>query len=70
MSSYRPAPEVVGSMVKSYTRMYDYESVMKSLLSRLAELGERPLALQHCEQLRHVDGIPELFTQLRNAGPQ
>jgi hypothetical protein len=58
---------VVGAMVKTYTPTYDFEGRFRTLLSRLAELGQRQLVLQCCEQLRHVDGIPELFTQVRNA---
>jgi hypothetical protein len=38
-------------------------------ITRLAELGQRPVALQYSERLRHVDGIPELFQKLRETGP-
>jgi hypothetical protein len=41
---------------------------MKSLIAKLAERGQRQLALQYCEQLREVDGIPKLFTKLRDGG--
>ncbi|HXH92809.1 MAG TPA: hypothetical protein VNN25_14595, partial [Thermoanaerobaculia bacterium] len=60
---------VLGTMVETYSRTYDYEGVMKALITRLAELGQRPVALQYCERLRHVDGIPELFKELRDAAP-
>jgi hypothetical protein len=40
---------------------------MKSLIAKL-ERGQRQLALQYCEQLREVDGIPELFIKLRDGG--
>ena len=59
---------VVGAMLKTYAATYDYKGLLKSLLSRLAELGQRQLVLRYCEELRQVEGIPELFAQLRAAG--
>jgi hypothetical protein len=59
---------VVGALIKTYRRTYDYEGAMKSLIAKLAERGQRQLALQYCEQLRKVDGIPELFIKLRDGG--
>lgn len=59
---------VVGALIKTYRRTYDYEGAMKSLIAKLAERGQRQLALQYCEQLREVDGIPELFIKLRDGG--
>lgn len=60
---------VLGTMVETYSRTYDYEGAMKALITRLAELGQRPVALDYCERLRHVDGLPELFRKLHDAGP-
>lgn len=59
---------VLGALVKTYRRAYDYQGVMKALIGRLAELGQRAAALRYCELLRDVEGIPELFTKLRDAG--
>ena len=41
---------------------------MKSLIAKLAERGQGLLALQYCEQVREIDGIPELFIKLRDGG--
>jgi hypothetical protein len=57
---------VVGAMIKTSSQMYDYKGVLKSLLATLAQLGQRAVVLQYCDQLRQVDGIPELFTRLRS----
>jgi hypothetical protein len=59
--------EVVGVVVQTGAPIYDYEGRLNSLLSRLADLGHRKEALEYCEQLREVKGIPELFAKLRNA---
>ena len=37
---------------------------LKSLISKLDQLGQRPAALKYCEQLRHIPGIADLFSSL------
>jgi len=59
---------VFGELIKTYDRGYDYENVVKTLIARLAQLGQKPAALKYCEQLRDVDGVPELFVKLRTGG--
>jgi hypothetical protein len=57
--------DILGAVVKSTTVFYDYENRLKSLLSKLAELGHRKEVLDYCHLLKDVNGIPGLFSKLR-----
>jgi len=57
--------EVLGKLIETYEPAYDYEGVVKTLVARLAELGQRPAALAYCGRLRSVNGMRELFEELR-----
>jgi hypothetical protein len=55
---------VLAKLIETYEITYDYEDTMKSLIARLAELGQRSAALDYCAQLRNLSGMPELFARL------
>jgi hypothetical protein len=58
---------VLGRMVEIEELSYDYQDQLKSLLARLAELGQRTAALGYCNRFRNVSGMAELFKKLTSA---
>lgn len=55
---------VLGKLIETYEPSYDYENGMKSLVARLAGLGQRLAALDYCNRLRNVPGMADLFAKL------
>jgi hypothetical protein len=51
-------------MLETHGPSYDYQNQLKSLIARLAELGQRPAALKYCNRLRNLPGMAELFDKL------
>ena len=63
--------EVLGNLIEHFgptPSYYDYEGRLKALITRVAALGDRPRALAYCDRLRSVDGMLELFSNLRTQG--
>jgi hypothetical protein len=59
---------VVGKLLETYRPTFDYQGRMKALVERLAELDQRPAALDYCDKLRDLEGIRELQNKLRGRG--
>lgn len=60
--------EVFLAMLENYTPSFDLEGHMHSIISKLASAGMRGQALQLTSQLRHLQGMPELFSALEKGG--
>lgn len=59
---------VLGKVLEGSEPFYDYQDRLKSLVGELAERGQRPAALEYCNRLWNVSGMPELFAKLTAAG--
>ena len=56
---------VFKEVLKSYKPLHDYQDRLKSLITKLAECGERVDARVYADQLRDIQGMPEVFDQLK-----
>jgi hypothetical protein len=58
--------EVLERLVETHPEpFYDYQDRLKAVIKRLFELGDRPRALAFCDRLRNVNGMLDLFGELR-----
>lgn len=55
---------VLGRVLESFTPTFDFQDRLKSLLVKLSKLGKLQEAISYANQLRHLPGIPQLFTQM------
>jgi hypothetical protein len=56
--------DVLAVLITTYEPSYDYEDQLKLLVARLADLGQRPAALDFCNKLIRVPGMQQLFKTL------
>jgi hypothetical protein len=55
---------VLGKMLETFLPTFDFQDRLKSLLMKLAELGESEKAIFYANQLRHLPGMAQLYAQL------
>ena len=55
---------VLGKVLETFVPTFDFQDRWKSLISKLAVQGKREDAILYANQLRHLPGMDQLFTQL------
>jgi hypothetical protein len=55
---------VLEKMFKTFVPTFDFQDRLKSLLLKLALLGEKEKAILYANSLRHLPGMAQLFAQL------
>lgn len=55
---------VLGQVLNAYTPDFDFEDRLKTLLTKLAERGQRADAIAYAERLRYLPGMLQFYTQL------
>jgi hypothetical protein len=55
---------VLGKLLETFLPTFDFQDRLKSLLMKLAQLGQSEKAIFYANQLRHLPGMAQLFAQL------
>ncbi|MDP3244593.1 MAG: hypothetical protein Q8M83_02950, partial [bacterium] len=55
---------VLGKVLETFVPTFDFQDRLKSLLVKLSKLGQSEEAISYANQLRHLPGMAQLFSQL------